>query len=330
MQAIEITRPGGPEQLQLVERPKPTPGPGEVLIRVVAAGINMPDIFQRRGGYPPPPGVTDIPGLEVAGTVAGLGPDVEGLAEGDPVCALLAGGGYAEFAVAPRETVLPVPSGLSMAEAAAIPETFFTVWDALFMRARLRDGESVLVHGGAGGIGTTALQLARAAGCSPIFATARMAPGQEQTCRECGANRVIDYNGEQFEKVIETETDGRGVDVILDIIGGDYVNRNLSALAVEGRLFNLNFVKGIEVKVNFRPVMMKRLSLMASTLRARTPAQKGLIALQLRERVWPWLEEKRVVPRVAQRLPLARAGDGQALLEAGGHNGKVVLEVQPE
>jgi len=327
MQVIEIAGTGGPETLQLAERPNPEPGPGEVLVKVAAAGVNMPDVFQRRGGYPPPPGVTDIPGLEVAGTVVALGEGVDDIAEGDAVCALLAGGGYAEYAVAPRETVLPVPRGLELFEAAAIPETFFTVWDALFMRARLGEGQSVLIHGGAGGIGTTALQLARASGCAKIFTTARLAPGQEALCLECGADRVIDYNSEDFVEVVKDATDGRGVDVVLDIIGGDYVNRNLEALALEGRLFNLNFVKGIEVKVNFRPVMLKRLSLMASTLRARTPAQKGLIAGELRDRVWPWFEAGKIRPRVARRLPLASAGEAQAILEAGGHSGKVVLEI---
>lgn len=328
MKAIEIAGSGGPEKLQLTERARPEPDSGEVLIRVAAAGINMPDVFQRRGGYPPPPGVTDIPGLEVAGTVEAVGNAVHGVAVGDRVCALLSGGGYAEYAIAPQETVLPIPQGLDMAEAAAIPETFFTVWDALFMRAGLRDGESVLIHGGAGGIGTTALQLARAMGCAPILTTTRMAPGQAETCRQCGASRVIDYNHEDFVEVVREETEGRGVNVVLDIIGGDYINRNLEALAVEGRLFNLNFVKGIKVEVDFRPVMLKRLSLMASTLRARTPAQKGVIARDLHERVWPWLEDRRVRPRVSYRLPLSRAGEGQAMLEAGGHSGKVVLEVE--
>ena len=325
MQAIEIARPGGPEVLTLTDRPQPKPGPGQVLIRVAAAGINMPDVFQRRGAYPPPPGVTDIPGLEVAGQIAELGEDVAGYQIGDPVCALLAGGGYAEYAVAYASSTLPLPRGLDFSHAAALPETAFTVWDALFRRARLQSGESVLIHGGAGGIGSMALQFAQARGCSPILTTARERDGQTAACHQFGATRVIDYHDEDFVAVVKEETGGKGVDVIQDIIGGDYVNRNIDALAMEGRLINLNFVAGFDVKVNFMPVMRKRLTLMAATLRARTPEEKGLIAADLRQHVWPWIEAGQVKPALHQTFPLAEAAEAHAMLEAGGHIGKIVL-----
>jgi NADPH2:quinone reductase len=325
MRAIEITAPGNPEVLALTDRPQPRPGAGEILIRVASAGINMPDIFQRKGGYPPPEGVTDIPGLEVAGEVAACGEGVSGFSKGDPVCALLAGGGYAEYAVAPASTVLPIPRGLDVLHAAALPETAFTVWDALFMRARLQPGESVLIHGGCGGIGSMALQLARACGCSPIFTTGHQRDGQAEACRRFGATRFIDYREEDFVEVVKQQTDGRGVDVIQDIIGGDYVARNIESLAVEGRLVNLNFVAGIEVKVDFRPVMRKRLTLMAQTLRARTAEEKGRIAAQLLQHVWPWIEAGKVTPEIFRTYPLAEAASAHAALEAGGHIGKIVL-----
>lgn len=325
MQAIEIARPGGPDVLTPTERPQPKPGPGQVLIRVAAAGINMPDVFQRRGAYPPPPGVTDIPGLEVAGQVAEVGEGVTGYRVGDPVCALLAGGGYAEYAVAYASATLPLPRGLDFVQGAALPETAFTVWDALFRRARLQPGESVLIHGGTGGIGSIALQFAQAHGCGPIFATAHERDGQTAACHQFGATRVIDYHDEDFAAVIREETGGRGVDVIQDIIGGDYVTRNIDSLALEGRLVNLNFVAGFEVKVNFLPVMRKRLSLMAATLRARTPEEKGRIASDLRQYAWPWIEAGQVKPAIHKTFPLAEAAAAHTELEAGGHIGKIVL-----
>ena len=325
MRAIEITHPGGPEVLTQTDRPIPQPGPGQVLIRVAAAGVNMPDVFQRRGAYPPPPGVTDIPGLEVAGEVAELGQGVTTFHIGETVCALLAGGGYAEYAVAHAAAVLPLPRGLDFVQGAALPETAFTVWDALFLRARLQPGESVLVHGGAGGIGSIALQFARARGCAPILTTAHERNGQIEACQRFGATRVIDYHDEDFVACAMEETGGRGVDVIQDIIGGDYVVRNIEALAVEGRLINLNYVAGIEVKVNFLPVMRKRLTLMAATLRARSPEEKGVIAAELRRHAWPWLEAGQVKPALHRTFPLAEAAAAHAMLEAGGHIGKIVL-----
>lgn len=325
MRAIEIAKPGGPEQLQLAERHAPEPGPGQVLIKVAAAGVNMPDIIQRRGAYPPPPGVTDIPGLEVAGEIAALGQGVSGFKEGDAVCALLAGGGYAEYAISDWQTVLPLPQGLDTSHGAGIPETFFTVWDALFSRCRLRAGESVLIHGGAGGIGSTALQLARAFGASQVLTTARHAQSQKEACEAFGADRVIDYNQEAFEDVALELTDQRGVDVILDIIGGSYVQRNIKALAIEGRLLNLNYMGGFKTEVDFMPVMRKRLTLMANTLRARSAEDKGQIAVQLREHVWPLLEKGQVKPSLYKILPMQEATEAHRILEAGGHIGKVIL-----
>lgn len=325
MQAIEITEPGGPEKLRLTKRPRPEPGPGQVLIQIRAAGINMPDVIQRRGVYPPPPGVTDIPGLEVAGEIAGLGEGVTRFAIGDPVCALLAGGGYAEYAVADTETVLPRPKGLDHLHSAGIPETFFTVWDALFERCRLQAGESVLIHGGAGGIGSTAIQLTKALGVSPVLTTARHVNGQKEACEGFGADRVIDYSREQFEDIVGEMTANRGVNVILDIIGGDYIQRNFKALALEGRLLNLNFMGGSKVEVDFRPMMAKRLTFMANTLRARSAAEKGKIAAQLHKHVWPLLESGRVKPSLYKVLPMARAAEGHQILEDGGHIGKVIL-----
>jgi NADPH2:quinone reductase len=329
MRAIEIAEPGGPEQLQLTERPKPEPGPGQVLIKIAAAGVNMPDVIQRRGAYPPPPGVTDIPGLEVAGEIVALGEGVIQLREGDPVCALLSGGGYAEYAVSDQQTVLPQPRGLDSLHSAGIPETFFTVWDALFERCRLKAGESVLIHGGAGGIGSTAIQLAKALGAGQVLTTARHAQGQKEACERFGADRVIDYTREAFEEVVLELSDQRGVDVILDIIGGDYIQRNIKALALEGRLLNLNYMGGFKAEVDFQPVMRKRLTLMANTLRARSAEDKGWIAAKLREHVWPLLEQGRVKPSLYKVLPMQEAAEGHRILEAGGHVGKVILRWAP-
>lgn len=325
MTAIEITEPGGPEKLRLTQRPVPQPAPGEVLIQVAAAGVNRPDCLQRQGGYPPPPGASDIPGLEVAGTLVALGEGVEEWRIGDPVCALLTGGGYAEYCVAPAPQCLPIPAGLSMQQAAALPETFFTVWSNVFDRARLQPGEILLVHGGASGIGTTAIQLARALG-SRVFAT--VGGGEKvQPCLDLGAERVIDYREEDFVQVVKNITNNKGVDVILDMVGGDYVQRNLSALAVEGRLVFIAFLRGAKVELNLAPVMMKRLTITGSTLRARPVAHKAPIARALREVVWPLLENGAIRPSIDQVFPLLEAAAAHALMESNRHVGKLLLRV---
>jgi len=306
-----------------VRRPVPEPGAHEVLVRVAAAGVNRPDIMQRLGKYPPPPGASDIPGLEIAGTVvrpAGT------LRDGDFVCALCAGGGYAEYCAVPVEQVLPAPSSLSPIEAAAVPETFFTVWTNLFDRGRLAPGERVLVHGGASGIGTTAIQLAAAKGAR-VFATA----GSDDKCEACmklGAERAINYNREDFAAVIRSETTD-GVDVILDIVGGDYLQRNLDSLRLNGRLVQIGLLGGARAQLNLSSIMQKRLTLTGSTLRVRTPAEKGVIAAAVREHVWPLLESRRVRPIVSAVFPLDRAADAHRALEDAKIVGKVVLQVDP-
>jgi putative PIG3 family NAD(P)H quinone oxidoreductase len=326
MTAIEITEPGKPEVLKPVSRPMPMPGMGEVLIEVKAAGVNRPDMQQREGNYEPPPGASDIPGLEVAGRVVVVGLGVPHLKVGDEVCALVAGGGYASYCVAPAPQTLPIPKGLSMVEAAAVPETFFTVWTNVFERARLQPGESFLVHGGSSGIGTTAIQLARAFGATQIFATA----GSTEKCRACeelGATRGINYKTTDFLKAVKDATGGRGVDVILDMVGGDYLQKNLSALAMEGRLVHVAFLKGAKIEVNLAPVMMKRLTITGSTLRPRTVEQKGAIAAALQRQVWPLLEKKKVKPVIYRTFALAEAAAAHRLMETSEHIGKIVLTV---
>jgi len=323
MAAIEIAQPGGPEVLTPATRPVPAPGRGEVLIRVAAAGVNRPDVLQRMGLYPMPPGVTDIPGLEVAGEVAALGEGVAGLAVGDAVCALLAGGGYAEWATAPAPQVLPVPAGLSMVEAAGLPETVFTVWTNVFERGALKPGESLLVHGGTSGIGTTAIQIAAALG-STVYATAG-SPEKARACERLGAVRGIDYSAEDFVAVVERETAGRGVDVVLDMVGGDYLPRNLACLAPDGRHVSIAFLRGSKVELDLNPVMRKRLTLTGSTLRPRTVEQKGAIAAAVRERVWPLVEAGSVRPVVHATFALADAAGAHALMETSAHVGKIVL-----
>jgi putative PIG3 family NAD(P)H quinone oxidoreductase len=322
MIAVEITAPGGPEVLKPVERPVPAPGPGEILLRVEAAGVNRPDILQRTGRYAPPPGVTDIPGLEVAGTVASLGPDVSRWREGDAVCALVAGGGYAEFCVAPEPQCLPIPRGLRSVEAAAVPETFFTVWTNLFQSGRLADGESVLIHGGTSGIGTTAIQLARTFGAT-VFATA----GSDDKCAACerlGAS-AINYRTTDFVRAIGEATGGRGIDVVLDIVGADYLQRNVDCLAMHGRLIQVGLLGGAKGEVNLASVMQKRLTITGSTLRPRSVAEKGAIARELEARVWPLLAARQVAPLVDRTLPLVQASEAHRLLEAGQIIGKIVL-----
>jgi NADPH:quinone reductase len=327
MLAIEISHPGGPEVLQAVDRPAPEPGPDEVLVEVAAAGVNRPDIMQRLGRYPPPPGASDLPGLEIAGTIVKVGPSEDGTAtrwkHGDRVCALVAGGGYAEYCVVPAPQCLPIPAGIEIAAAAAIPETFFTVWTNVFQRARLASGELLLVHGGTSGIGTTAIQLAKARGAT-VFATA----GSDAKCLACerlGAAHGINYRAIDFACAIQDLTAKRGVDVILDIIGAEYFRRNIESLAVEGRLVHIGLLGGARTEINIAAVMQKRLTLTGSTLRIRTVAEKGAIARELEEQVWPLLESARIAPVVHATFPLQAAADAHRLLESGEVIGKVVL-----
>ena len=325
MKAIEIAQPGGPEVLRLVERPRPEPRDGQVLIRVAAAGVNRPDVMQRQGRYPAPPGAPDIPGLEVAGTIEKIGPAVTAWGGGEEVCALVAGGGYAEWCVAPAEQCLPVPRGLSLVEAAAVSETFFTVWHNVFERGRLAPGETLLVHGGSSGIGTTAIQLARAFGAR-VLATA----GTMEKCAACerlGAERAINYREEDFTAAVQTITEGRGVDVILDMVGGDYAPRNVACLAVEGRLVQIAVQKGARTELDLLAVMQKRLTITGSTRRPRPVAEKAAIARALRERVWPAIERGLVKPVIHAPFPLERAADAHRSMESGAHIGKIVLTV---
>ncbi len=328
MRVVEIAEAGGPEVLRLAERPVPEPGDGEVLIKVGAAGVNRPDVMQRLGMYPPPPGAPDIPGLEIAGTVAATGADAGGLSEGDTVCALVVGGGYAEYCVAPSSLCLPIPDSLSVVQAAAIPETFFTVWTNVFDRGRLSSGESLLVHGGSSGIGTTAIQLAKAFGAT-VYVTA----GSEEkceACRELGADAAINYREEDFVARLSELTNERGVDVILDMVGGDYLPRNLDSLAVEGRIVQIALQKGPKVEMNLLPIMLKRLTLTGSTLRPRTIAQKAMIAHSLRDKVWPLLESGQVRPIIHATFPLAQASEAHRLMESSTHIGKIVLSDEGE
>jgi putative PIG3 family NAD(P)H quinone oxidoreductase len=319
MRVVEIASPGGPDVLRVVERPVPAPAAGEVLIRVTAAGVNRPDIMQRRGLYPPPPGASDVPGLEVSGEIV-AGMDV---AIGRRVCALVSGGGYAEYCVAPLEQCLPVPSPVSLAHAAAIPETFFTVWTNLFDRARLKAGERVLVHGGTSGIGTTAIQLAHARGAT-VLATAGSAD-KVAACEQLGATRAIDYRTDDFVAAVRDATAGEGVDVVLDIVGGDYLARNLECLRMKGRLVQIGLIAGSKAAIDLRPVLQRRLTITGSTLRPRSVAEKGSIARDLEREVWPLLERGAVRPIVHAEFPLARAADAHRELEAGRVIGKVVL-----
>jgi putative PIG3 family NAD(P)H quinone oxidoreductase len=311
--------------LQLCERPVPAPGPGEVLIRVAAAGVNRPDCLQRRGLYPPPPGVSDLPGLEVAGVVAARGTDVDAPNIGDRVCALLAGGGYAGYCVAPAVQCLAVPRGLSMTEAAAIPETFFTVWTNVFERGRLQSGETLLVHGGASGIGTTAIQLGRVFGAE-VYATVGDTE-KRRLCLKLGARHAILYKNESFVEVVREATAGRGVDVILDIVGGGYLESNLTALATDGRLVVIGVLGGTRDNLDLRQMLTKRLTVTASTLRTRSAAEKSRIAQALARQVWPLLERRAVAPVIHATFPLAEAAQAHVLLESNLAMGKTVLLV---
>jgi putative PIG3 family NAD(P)H quinone oxidoreductase len=323
MIAIGISRHGGPEVLRPIELPVPEPGEGEVLIRVAAAGVNRPDLMQREGKYPPPPGASDILGLEVSGSVVAKGVGAARWSLDDQVCALVAGGGYAQYCVAPAKQCLPVSSGLDLIGAAGIPETFFTVWTNVFERGRLRAGESLLVHGGSSGIGTAAIQLGHAFGAT-VFATA----GSDEKCRACerlGAARAVNYHEEDFVRVVMDATDGRGVDVILDIVGGDYFSRNLDLLALEGRLLQIGLLHGPRTEINLTRLLRQRLTVTGSTLRSRSIDEKGEIARALERAVWPLFELGKVRPVVYATFPLTQAADAHRLIEAGGHIGKIVL-----
>jgi len=323
MNVIEIAAPGGPDELKLATRPTPAPGEGEVLVRVAAAGVNRPDVMQRQGRYPPPPGASDIPGLEIAGEIVALGPNAHGVSVGDRVTALLPGGGYAAYAIAAAPLCLPVPESVSLVEAAAIPETFFTVWTNLFDRGGLKAGESVLIHGGTSGIGTTAIQLAHAWGAR-VFATAG-SPDKARACERLGAARGIDYHAEDFVEIVRKETDGQGVNVILDMVGAAYLARNLDAAAVEGRLVVISLIGGARGEINLNTVMSKRLTLTGSTLRIRSVAQKAIVADGVRRQVWPLIAAGRVKPVIHATFPLAQASEAHRLMESSKHIGKIVL-----
>ncbi|MGE7469537.1 NAD(P)H-quinone oxidoreductase [Bosea sp. NPDC003192] len=325
MTAIGFDAPGGPDVLKPQQRPVPQPGPGQLLVHVAVAGVNRPDVLQRMGGYAPPPGASDIPGLEIAGRIVALGEGVSRYEVGDQVCALVAGGGYAEYAVVHEDNALPIPAGLSLEEAGAIPETFFTVWTNVFQRGGLKKGESFMVHGGTSGIGTTAIQLAKAFGAT-VLATA----GSEDKCAACralGADYAINYRTEDFVAAAKAVTGGRGVNLILDMVGGDYINRNYDAAAESGRIVQIAFLNGPKAEVDFRRLMMKRLTHTGSTLRPRTIAEKAAIARELEEKVWPLLTEGRCKPLIHARFPLAQAAEAHRLMESNAHIGKIVLTV---
>ncbi len=326
MKAIAITRPGGPEVLQLIERPDPVAGLGECLIAVEAYGINRPDVLQRKGAYPPPAGASDLPGLEVAGRI--VSGDAEALAAsgfklGDAVCALVAGGGYAELCVAPLGQCLPVPAGWSMAEAASLPETCFTVWSNVFARAALQPGESLLVHGGSSGIGVTAIQMAKALG-SLVLVTVGSA-AKAEACLKLGADVVINYREQDFVAEVKTATAGQGVDVILDMVAGSYVERGVQCLADDGRMVIIAVQGGVEARFDAGAVLRRRLTISGSTLRPRSLAFKAGVAKALRERVWPLLAAREIAPVLYRQMPAAQAAEAHALMESGEHIGKIVL-----
>lgn len=325
MRAVEITTPGGPDVLRIAERPVPIPGPGEVLIRVSAAGINRPDLLQREGKYPPPPGASDIPGLEIAGVVTEVGEDVTSPARGAHVMALVSGGGYAEFCVAPAGSCLPLPHGFSSIDAAAVPETFFTVWTNVFESGRLHTGETFLVHGGGSGIGSTAVQMVKALGGFP-YATAR-GPKKCAAVEAMGALRCIDTTTHDFVPELRELTGGRGINVILDMLGGDYTTRNIQLLAIEGRLVQIATLLGARAEVNLATIMQRRLVVTGSTLRARPNAEKARIARAVGERVMPHLESGAIRPVIHMTFPLEAAAKAHAHLESGNAIGKIVLTI---
>ncbi|AMJ61257.1 NAD(P)H-quinone oxidoreductase [Bosea sp. PAMC 26642] len=323
MTAIGFDAPGGPDVLHAQTRPVPHPGPGEILVAVAAAGINRPDVLQRKGGYAPPAGASDIPGLEIAGEVVSLGEGTSRFSLGDKVCGLVAGGGYAQYAVVHESNALPVPAGLSLTEAAAIPETYFTVWTNVFQRGALTSGESFMVHGGTSGIGTTAIQLAKAFGAT-VIATAGSAE-KCQACLDLGADHAINYREQDFAEAAKEATGGRGVDLILDMVGGDYINRNYDAAADSGRIVQIAFLNGPKAEADFRRLMMKRLTHTGSTLRPRTIAEKAAIASELHAKVWPLIESGRCRPVMFKTFPLTEAAAAHTLMESNAHIGKIVL-----
>lgn len=323
MIAIEIREPGGPDVLTPVERPMPVPAAGEILIKVTAAGVNRPDLMQRQGKYPPPPGASDIPGLEIAGAVTQVGPGVSSWRPGDLACALVSGGGYAEYCAAPVEQCLPIPRGLDLLQAAAVPETAFTVWTNMVERGRLAAGESVLVHGGTSGIGTTAIQLARAMGAR-VFATA----GSAEKCAACvsfGAERAFNYREVDFVEATREATGGRGVDLVLDIVGGDYFQRNLEVLGMDGRLVLIGQIGGHRSQISTTPIFRKRLTVTGSILRARSVGEKGVIARAVQQHVWPLLESGDIRVLIHAAYPLAQASEAHRVMEDGQHIAKLVL-----
>ncbi len=325
MRCVEISTPGAPEVLLAASRPLPELYEGEVLIEVAAAGVNRPDVMQRKGLYPPPPDASDLPGLEVAGRIAALGPGVDGWRLGEPVCALCNGGGYAEYVAVPAAQCLRIPDNLSMVQAASLPETLFTVWSNVFERGGLRSGESFLVHGGSSGIGTTAIQLASAFGAR-VFATA----GSDDKCRACeelGAELAVNYQRQDFVEVFREVTGAVGIDLILDMVGGDYVSRNLQLAALDGRIVNIAFQQGFETTVNFVPLLQKRLTLTAATLRPRPPAYKGAVATALAEQVMPRYGSGELLTVVFETFPLEDAAKAHQLMETSNHIGKIVLTV---
>lgn len=325
MRAIQIEKPGGPEVLRPAERARPEPKPHEILVKVAAAGVNRPDVLQRLGLYAVPPDASDLPGLEIAGEVAACGGAVTMWKPGDPVCALTHGGGYAEYCVTPEVQALPVPKGLSMVEAASLPETFFTVWSNVYDRGRLAPGESLLVHGGTSGIGVTAIQMAKALG-NRVFATA----GSDEKCAACvklGAEQAFNYKTQDFVEGVKKATSGKGVDVILDMAAGDFVPRDLKALADEGRLVFIAFLRGPKTELDVNELMRRRLTLTGSTLRPRPVAFKGAIAARLRERVWPLIEAGKIKPVIYRTFALAEAAEAHRLMETNAHIGKIVLTV---
>ena len=323
MRAIEISQPGGPDVLKPVDRPRPVPGPNEILIKVAAAGVNRPDVLQRSGHYPVPKDASDLPGLEVAGEVLETGSAVTSWKKGDPVCALVNGGGYAEYCAVPQVQALPVPKNLTLIEAASLPETFFTVWGNVYDRARLQPGESLLVQGGTSGIGVTAIQMAAATG-NRVFATA----GSDEKCAACvrlGAERAINYRTENFEKEILAATGGKGVNVILDMVGGDYVPKELKCLADDGRLVFIAYLRGAKTELSIDAVLRRRLTITGSTLRPRSVEFKGQLAKSLRERIWPLIEAGKIQPQVYKTFPLEQAAEAHRLMESSQHIGKIVL-----
>ncbi len=325
MRCIEISKPGGPEVLLPAERPTPAPKANEILVKVAAAGVNRPDVLQRLGRYPVPPDASDLPGLEIAGEVVALGSSAKKFKIGDKVCALISGGGYAEYCVAPEVQALPVPKGLSLLEAASLPETFFTVWSNVYDRARLAPGETLLVQGGSSGIGVTAIQMAKATG-NRVFATA----GSDEKCAACvklGAEKAINYRTQDFGAEIKAATGGKGVDVILDMVGGDYVPKELKCLADDGRLVFIAFLRGPKTELDINELMRRRLTMTGSTLRPRPVEFKGEIANRLREKIWPLIESGKIKPVIYKSFPLAQAGEAHKLMESSQHIGKIVLAV---